>query len=87
MWRPSKTVRPHIKLGLERTDFERKVPGSPTVSDDGTGWAGGGGFEAGNQRVAFFLDYDITRVKLDIGGSNNEDFTFANLNAGIIFKL
>jgi hypothetical protein len=87
MWRASKTVRPHIKFGLERTDIEREIPGSPTVSDDGTGWSGGGGFEAGSQRVAFFLDYDITRVKLDLGAFSNGDYAFANLNAGIIFKF
>lgn len=87
MWRPSKTVRPHVKFGLERTDIEREIPGAPKVSADGTGWSVGGGFEAGSQRVAFFLDYDITGVKLDFGAFNDEDFAFANLNAGIIFKL
>jgi hypothetical protein len=77
MWRPSKVVRPHVKFGLERTDFD-----APFVSDDGTGLAVGGGLEVGSQRVAFFLDYDFTMVELF-----DEDFEIANLDLGIIFKF
>jgi len=82
MWRPAKRFRPHVKFGLERTDFEAKVPGFVTLSDDGTALAVGGGFEAGSQRVAFFLDYDFTIVELF-----DEDFDIANLDLGIIFKF
>lgn len=82
MWRPARQFRPHVKFGLERTDFEKEVPGSGTVSDDGTALAVGGGFEAGSQRVAFFLDYDFTVVELF-----DEDYDIANLDLGIIFKF
>src|SRR4029077_20385388 len=34
MWRPGKIVRPHVKFGIERTDFEAKEPPFPTLSDD-----------------------------------------------------
>jgi hypothetical protein len=82
MWRPAKKVRPHVKFGVERTDLEGKIPGFATVSDDDTTLAVGGGFEAGSQKVAFLLDYDIT-----VADIFNEDFAFVNLNLGIIFKL
>lgn len=82
MWRPSKMFRPHVKFGFESTDFEAEAPGFPTVSDDGTALAVGGGFEAGSQSVAFFLDYDFTTVELF-----DEDFDIDNLSLGIIFKL
>lgn len=82
MWRPTKKFRPHVKFGLASTDFKAKLPGFPTISDDGTGLAVGGGFEAGSQSVAFFLDYDYTTVDLF-----DEDFETANFNLGIIFKF
>jgi hypothetical protein len=82
MWRPSKTFRPHVKFGLERTDFEAEIGGLTVAADDGVGLAVGGGFEAGSQRVAFFLDYDFTAVELF-----DEDFETANFDLGIIFKF
>jgi hypothetical protein len=82
MWRPTKVMRPHVKFGVERTDLEGKIPGFATVSDDDTTLAVGGGFEAGSQKVAFLLDYDFTLADIF-----DEDFAFANLNLGIIFKF
>jgi hypothetical protein len=82
MWRPRKLFRPHVKFGIERTDFEAEIGGVTVAADDGAGLAVGGGFEAGTQRVAFFLDYDFTVVELF-----DEDFEIANLDLGIIFKF
>jgi hypothetical protein len=82
MWRPAKTVRPHIKFGLENTDFEGEIPGVLTYTVDDTALAVGGGFEAGSQRVAFLLDYDFTMIEI-----LDEDFGFGNLNLGITFKF
>jgi hypothetical protein len=82
MWRAPKAFRPHVKFGLERTDFEAEIPGLLKESDDGVALAVGGGFEAGSQRVAFILDYDFTQVELF-----DEDFDLANLDLGIIFKF
>jgi hypothetical protein len=82
MWRAREVFRPHVKFGLERTDFEAEIPGLLKESDDGVALAVGGGFEAGTPRVAFILDYDFTRVELF-----DEDFDLANLDLGIIFKF
>lgn len=82
MWRPGMGVRPHLKFGLARTDYEAKLPGFPKLSDDGTGISIGGGLEAGSQRVAFFGDCDFTSVSLF-----DEDFSIGNLTLGIIFKF
>jgi hypothetical protein len=82
MWRPRKAFRPHVKFGLERTDFEAEIPGVVRDSDDGVALGFGGGFEAGSQRVAFILDYDFTQVELF-----DEDFDLANFDLGVIFKF
>jgi hypothetical protein len=64
MWRPDMRVRPHVKFGIARTDFDAELPGNPTLSDDGVGISIGGGLEAGTQRVAFFGEADATVVSL-----------------------
>lgn len=81
MWRPDKRVRPHVKFGLARTDFEAEAFGL-TLSDDGVGISVGGGLEAGSQRVAFFGDLDVNVVSLF-----GEDFTFSDVTLGVIFKF
>ena len=81
-WRADKVVRPHLKFGLARTEFETENFLSLTASDDGVGASLGGGFEAGTQRVAFLGDVDYSLVELF-----GEDFLFVNLTAGIIFKF
>ena len=82
MWRPNRLVRPHVKFGIARTDFDAKIPGNPTLSDDGAGISIGGGLEAGTQKVAFFGDVDATVVSLF-----NEDFAIGDMTLGIIFKF
>jgi hypothetical protein len=70
-----------VKFGLQQTDLELTAL-SLTIDDDGSALSFGGGFEAGSEKVAFFLDLDYTEVELfDI------DFEGANLTAGVIFKL
>lgn len=81
MWRPSSRVRPHVKFGIARTDFDAELPGNP-LSDDGAGISVGGGLEAGTQKVAFFGDADVQAVSLF-----NEDFTITDVTLGIIFKF
>jgi hypothetical protein len=81
MWRPDNKVRPHVKFGLQQTDLELTAL-TLTIDDDGSAFSFGGGFEAGSQKVAFFLDLDYTEVELfDV------DFEGSNLTAGVIFKF
>jgi hypothetical protein len=81
MWRPDNKVRPHVKFGLQQTDLELTAL-TLTIDDDGSAFSFGGGFEAGSEKVAFFLDLDYTEVELfDI------DFEGSNLTAGVIFKF
>ncbi len=80
MWRHGKRVRPHIKFGLARTDFEVSLPGG-SFSDDDTAISIGGGLEAGSEKVAFYADYDFSEP--EFFGSDLELF---NLNLGVIFK-
>jgi hypothetical protein len=82
MWRPDKRVRPHVKFGIARTDFDAELTGFPTLSDDGVGISVGGGLEAGSQRVAFFGDADVNVVSLF-----SEDFTITDVTLGVIFKF
>jgi len=82
MWRPGKIVRPHVKFGIERTEFEAKLPPFPTLSDDDVAGSVGGGLEVGTPKVAFFGDYDFTQARLF-----DEDFDIGNLTLGIIFKF
>ena len=82
MWRPGKIVRPHVKFGIERTEFEAKEPPFPTLKDDDVAGSVGGGLEVGTPQIAFFGDYDLTRARLF-----DEDFDIGNLTAGIIFKF
>jgi Outer membrane protein beta-barrel domain len=82
MWRPGKIVRPHVKFGIERTEFEAELPPFPTLKDDDVAGSVGGGLEVGTPSVAFYGDYDLTRVRLF-----DEDFDIGNLTAGIIFKF
>lgn len=82
MWRPDKRVRPHVKFGIARTDFDAELPGNPTLSDDGVGISVGGGLEAGSPRVAFFGDADLQVVSLF-----DEDFAIFDVTLGIIFKF
>lgn len=79
---PSSRVRPHVKFGIARTDFDAELPGNPTLSDDGVGVSVGGGLEAGNQEAAFFGDADVQVVSLF-----QEDFTICDVTLGIIFKF
>ncbi len=81
MWRHGKRVRPHVKFGLARTDFEATIPFLGSSSDDDVTLSIGGGLEAGTPRIAFFADYDYTQP--DLFG---EDFDIWNLSLGIIFK-
>lgn len=81
MWRPDNKVRPHVKFGLQHTDLDLSAL-NLTIDDDGSAFSFGGGFEAGSEKVAFFLDLDYTEVELfDI------DFQGSNLTAGVIFKF
>jgi len=81
MWRHDRRVRPHMKFGVERTDFEISYSGS-SIDDDGVAFSVGGGLEAGSQKVAFFGDLDLATVELfDV------DTDIFNLTAGVIFKF
>jgi len=81
MWRPDNKVRPHVKFGFVRTEFEISVPGL-SVDDDGTGFSVGGGLEAGSEKIAFFGDLDVAVVELfDV------DFDFVSVTLGVIFKF
>ena len=81
MWRHGKRVRPHIKFGIARTDFDAKIPLFGTLTDDDTTISVGGGLEAGSERIAFFGDYDYSEP--DIFG---EAVQIGNLTLGIVFK-
>jgi ribosomal protein L35AE/L33A len=81
MWRPDKVVRPHVKFGVSRIDFEAELPGL-TMGDDDIAFAFGGGLEAGSQQVAFFGDYDFTTVTL-LGS----DIDFGDLTLGVVFRF
>jgi hypothetical protein len=80
MWRHGKRVRPHIKFGVANTVLKFKDY-LDTQSVDDLAFSVGGGLEAGSERVAFYADYDFTRV--DYFGF---DFDVASLALGIVFK-
>lgn len=85
MWRPDKTVRPHVKFGMSRVDLEAQfLPGflNLKASDAGAGFSLGGGLEAGSPKVAFFADFELVVVELF-----SEDVGVANLTLGVMFKL
>ena len=81
MWRHGKKVRPHVKFGIANTDLEVIDPGQGAVSEDDMAFSFGGGLEAGSEKVAFYADYDFTRIEL-----SGVDFDVANLALGMIFK-
>jgi len=85
MWRVGKRVRPHVKFGLAYTDFEFKIPGLFSGSDDGTDMSIGGGLEAGSEKVAFFGDFDYSEPTIDFPDAS-PDLEIANLTIGVIFK-
>ncbi len=82
MWRHGMRVRPHIKFGLARTDFEVRLPGG-SVSEDDTAISIGGGLEAGSEKVAFYADYDFSEPEFDF---LVDDLELYNLSLGMIFK-
>lgn len=81
MWRHGKRVRPHVKFGLAKTDFEAKVLGF-TLSDEDTNVSVGGGLEAGSDKVAFFADFDYTEAEFF-----GLDIEYSNLTLGVMFKF
>jgi hypothetical protein len=85
MWRHGKRVRPHVKFGLARTDFDARSPFFPSVSDDDVTISFGGGLEAGSDKIAFFADYDFTQPELELFGFSQDTDVFG-LTLGIIFK-
>lgn len=86
MWRAGKTVRPHVKFGIANTDFEARIPGWGSESDDDTTISFGGGLEAGSEEIAFFADFDYSEPEITLL-SVSEDLEIGNLTVGIIFKF
>ena len=82
LWRPARKVRPHVKFGAVRTDFEANLVGVGTLTDDGVNFSVGGGLEAGTQRYAFYADLDYTEMDFIL-----IDLKIPNLTLGVMFKF
>lgn len=88
MWRPDKTVRPHVGFGLARTDMDvDDFFFNVFKSDQGVGLSVGGGLEAGSEKVALFAEYEFTIVDLDVSVFGEEETRIGDLLVGIIFKF
>ncbi len=85
VWRPKKKVRPHIGLGLVRTDFDADFGGMGVLSDDGVGLSVSGGLQAGRGRVAFYGEYEITGAELD--RLDPDGTSLSNLTVGVVFRF
>ncbi len=63
-WRAGRIVRPHVKFGLVRTDFEARLTGGGRLTDNDNSFSFGGGLEVGKTRYAFFADADFADMDL-----------------------
>lgn len=81
VWRPEAGFRPHVKFGFIWMDFTLEATGFPTLGETTTGFAVGGGFELGSQRVALLVDYEYGIVELF-----NENVNLGDLMLGVVFK-
>ncbi len=82
LWRPRKRLRPFVKFGLTRLDYEGDFGSVPNRSDDGIGYTFGWGLEIGGGFVAFLLDWDYARV--DLFGDSTD---VVNISFGAVLKL
>lgn len=85
-WRPQKKIRPHLKFGLARIDYEASGFGFEDSDDDVT-VSLGGGVEIGPQKFAFFADLDVTEINLDMESFEDDRLSIGDLTLGIIFRL
>jgi hypothetical protein len=86
-WLKTDHTRWHVKAGLTWTDFEEKIPSVGTSSDQALGPSIGTGFEWGSARYAFFVDFGVTWVDIELIPGKEESFIVGNTLTGFSFKF
>jgi len=77
----------YVKFGLARTDFEERIPLTGTFSDDALGPAVGIGLEWGPPRFAFFVDFGLAFVDIELIPGDEESFMVGNSITGFTYRF
>jgi hypothetical protein len=87
IWLETKHSRWHAKFGLTWMEFESKTPTVTRVSDLGVTPSIGTGFEWGSPKYAFFVDFGVTVVDIELIPGNEESLLVGNTITGFIYKF
>ena len=77
----------YAKFGLAWTDFEERIPLTGTFSDQALGPAVGIGLEWGPPRYAFFVDFGVTFVNVELIPGDSESLTVGNTITGFTYRF
>jgi hypothetical protein len=86
-WLETKHSHWYAKMGLSWVDFEDEIPMAGTFSDEAIGPSIGLGVDWGSPRYAFFIDWDLTFVDLEVLPGEKESIYIGATIVGFIFKF
>jgi hypothetical protein len=86
-WLETKHSHWYAKAGLTWADFRSSIPGGGSNSDAALGPSIGLGVDWGTRRVAFFFDWDVTLVDVELIPGREESFITGATIIGVITKF
>jgi hypothetical protein len=86
-WLETKHSHWYAKAGLTWADFQSSIPGGGSNSDAALGPSIGLGVDWGTRRVAFFFDWDVTLVDVELIPGREESFITGATIIGVITKF
>ena len=87
IWLETLHTQWYAKMGLSWVDFEDEIPMMGTLSDEAIGPSIGIGFDWGSPRYAFFVDWELTFVNIEVIPDDDESINVGATVIGFIFKF